>query len=404
MARILLVGGAGRADALASSGHVIEQADGVDPDRLATLTPQLDGVSVVCWLFGDSGAAALHGDRLASLRRVSRRHAGTRVRLRAVGRSSARRGDRYARMRAVQDSVRRRLTGRRSCRGRRAGAGRLEAAARDRVDRQGEGEDGQQHGYRDRRRPCEAAEREARCGRRLGRLRVGGRGRWLRRLGLDGLRNRRCLHEAQRLRVGDLDGLVVGLVGDLAAPGAGAGARAASKLITSSSRACQSLRSCSTQRSQFARCAARRRGPGSASAPSSSSDRSRSARSHHPLPGSGKAARLSALRARASASARSASAMPVSAQTSGRVRPTRSTSDSARRAASSRPGSVPSTCTSAAAGSTGPDGRWGTGRRAARSIAAEDSPRRLPAAGGGARRSARWRPTRSAARPCRWGS
>jgi hypothetical protein len=67
VARILLVGGAGRTDALASSGHVIERADGVDPDRLATLTPRLDGVSVVCWLFGDSGAEALHGDRLASL-------------------------------------------------------------------------------------------------------------------------------------------------------------------------------------------------------------------------------------------------------------------------------------------------------------------------------------------------
>ena len=54
-----------------------------------------------------------------------------------------------------------------------------------------------------------------RCGGRLRRLRVGGRGRWLRGLGLDGLWNRRCLHEAQRLGVGDLDGLVVGFVRDL---------------------------------------------------------------------------------------------------------------------------------------------------------------------------------------------
>ena len=67
MARVLVVGGAGRAGELASSGHVVEEADGVDPDRLATLTPRLEGVTVVCWLFGESGAEALHGDRLASL-------------------------------------------------------------------------------------------------------------------------------------------------------------------------------------------------------------------------------------------------------------------------------------------------------------------------------------------------
>ena len=67
MARVLVVGGAGRARELAASGHVAEEADGVDPDRLATLTPRLDGVSVVCWLFGESGEAALHGDRLEAL-------------------------------------------------------------------------------------------------------------------------------------------------------------------------------------------------------------------------------------------------------------------------------------------------------------------------------------------------
>jgi putative NADH-flavin reductase len=40
-----------------------------DPDRLATLMPQLDGVSVLCWLMGtaDAGAEALHGPRLESL-------------------------------------------------------------------------------------------------------------------------------------------------------------------------------------------------------------------------------------------------------------------------------------------------------------------------------------------------
>ena len=67
MARILVVGEPGRAGELESSGHVVEEAVGVDPDRLATLTPRLEGVTVVCWLFGESGSEALHGDRLASL-------------------------------------------------------------------------------------------------------------------------------------------------------------------------------------------------------------------------------------------------------------------------------------------------------------------------------------------------
>jgi uncharacterized protein YbjT (DUF2867 family) len=43
-----------------------------DPDRLATLTPHLDGVSVLCWLMGSAqgetdAVAALHGPRLESL-------------------------------------------------------------------------------------------------------------------------------------------------------------------------------------------------------------------------------------------------------------------------------------------------------------------------------------------------
>jgi hypothetical protein len=67
LARVLIVGAAGRADELADSGHVVEEADGVDPDRLATLTPRLEGVTVVCWLFGDNERASLHGDRLAAL-------------------------------------------------------------------------------------------------------------------------------------------------------------------------------------------------------------------------------------------------------------------------------------------------------------------------------------------------
>ena len=61
------MGGPGRAEALAGAGHVVEEADGVDPDRLATLTPRLEGVTVVCWLLGDDERAALHGDRLGAL-------------------------------------------------------------------------------------------------------------------------------------------------------------------------------------------------------------------------------------------------------------------------------------------------------------------------------------------------
>jgi hypothetical protein len=67
VARVLVVGAADRAAELASSGHVVEEANGVDPDRLVTLTPRLEGVSVVCWLFGDARDEALHGDRLISL-------------------------------------------------------------------------------------------------------------------------------------------------------------------------------------------------------------------------------------------------------------------------------------------------------------------------------------------------
>jgi len=64
VARILVVGEPGRARELESSGHVVEEADGVDPDRLATLTPRLEGVTVVCWLLGRVAHAPLHGPRL----------------------------------------------------------------------------------------------------------------------------------------------------------------------------------------------------------------------------------------------------------------------------------------------------------------------------------------------------
>jgi nucleoside-diphosphate-sugar epimerase len=88
VARVLIVGcgcrGRELAAALVASGHAVRGtsrseealpaietagAEGViaDPDRLATLTPQLEGVSVLCWLLGRAGNAALHGPRLESL-------------------------------------------------------------------------------------------------------------------------------------------------------------------------------------------------------------------------------------------------------------------------------------------------------------------------------------------------
>lgn len=93
MARVLLVGcgcrGCDLAAALVASGHAVRGttrseggvgrieaagAEGVvaDPGRLATLTPKLDGVSVLCWLMGSASGdpdvvEALHGPRLESL-------------------------------------------------------------------------------------------------------------------------------------------------------------------------------------------------------------------------------------------------------------------------------------------------------------------------------------------------
>ena len=93
MARVLIVGcgcrGRSLAGALLSAGYAVRGttrdpvklelvaasgAEGVvaDPDRLATLTPLLDGVSALCWLMGSAtGEArqveALHGPRLRSL-------------------------------------------------------------------------------------------------------------------------------------------------------------------------------------------------------------------------------------------------------------------------------------------------------------------------------------------------
>jgi nucleoside-diphosphate-sugar epimerase len=88
VARVLLVGcgcrGRELAAELRSRGHAVRgttrseshlpeilaaDADAViaDPNRLATLTPHLDGVSVLCWLMGSVGVEHLHGERLESL-------------------------------------------------------------------------------------------------------------------------------------------------------------------------------------------------------------------------------------------------------------------------------------------------------------------------------------------------
>ena len=89
MARVLIVGCGCRGRALAqrllADGHVVRgstrdpervaaiEAAGaeavlLDPDRLATLMPQLAGVSAICWLMGSAeGAEDVHGARLASL-------------------------------------------------------------------------------------------------------------------------------------------------------------------------------------------------------------------------------------------------------------------------------------------------------------------------------------------------
>jgi hypothetical protein len=87
VARVLVVGCGCRGRSLAGAlpGHVVRgttrspsraaelQAAGIegvvaDPDRLATLVPTLDGVTVVCWLMGGAvDSPELHGARLQTL-------------------------------------------------------------------------------------------------------------------------------------------------------------------------------------------------------------------------------------------------------------------------------------------------------------------------------------------------
>ena len=87
LARVLIVGCGCRGQALAAdllaAGHAVRgttrdparaaaiAAAGAepavaDPDRLATLTPLVEGISVVCWVLGTVEEPALHGPRLAS--------------------------------------------------------------------------------------------------------------------------------------------------------------------------------------------------------------------------------------------------------------------------------------------------------------------------------------------------
>src|SRR4051794_7366056 len=91
MARVLIVGCGCRGQALARElrgvGHAVRgttrsaeraaaieaagaEAVSADPDRLVTLMPAIEGVTVVCWLMGTAtgeAADALHSDRLESM-------------------------------------------------------------------------------------------------------------------------------------------------------------------------------------------------------------------------------------------------------------------------------------------------------------------------------------------------
>jgi predicted dinucleotide-binding enzyme len=88
MARVLIVGcgcrGQSLARALREAGHAVRgttrsadrladieaagaEAVQADPDRLVTLMPAIEGVTVVCWLMGSVEEPTLHSERLESM-------------------------------------------------------------------------------------------------------------------------------------------------------------------------------------------------------------------------------------------------------------------------------------------------------------------------------------------------
>ncbi|MEA2123290.1 MAG: hypothetical protein QOI80_72 [Solirubrobacteraceae bacterium] len=88
MARVLIVGcgcrGQALARALVADRHAVRgttrdpgrlpdidatgaEAVSADPDRLVTMMPAIEGVTVVCWLMGTAEAPELHGPRLESM-------------------------------------------------------------------------------------------------------------------------------------------------------------------------------------------------------------------------------------------------------------------------------------------------------------------------------------------------
>jgi predicted dinucleotide-binding enzyme len=88
MARVLIVGcgcrGQALARALGAAGHAVRgttrsagrlpdietagaEALQADPDRLVTLMPAIEGVTVVCWLMGTADEPTLHAERLESM-------------------------------------------------------------------------------------------------------------------------------------------------------------------------------------------------------------------------------------------------------------------------------------------------------------------------------------------------
>ena len=112
VARILVVGGAGGARGLESSGHVVEAGGRGRPGPARDPHAAARGRDRLCWLFGESGPrrSTATGWRRSSSTSSTRRCAVSST---SARRPSGRRGDRRACARDVQDPVRGRLAGRR---------------------------------------------------------------------------------------------------------------------------------------------------------------------------------------------------------------------------------------------------------------------------------------------------